>query len=643
MTDNTKKHSAPTLQKSLALLGLLFLGLLVLNVIFSGIRIRWDATEDKIHSLSTGTINILEKLEEPVSIRYYFSDDPLEMPVHFRAFGRRAADLLKEYEERSGGKIRLEIIHPQPDSEEEDWARTYGIEALPTPRGDNLYLGLVAISGDKEQTMAFMDPAREASLEYDITRTLTQVSRAEKPRVAILSGMNIFGHGGMPGMGMGGSSRWFFLKEMEKTVRLHTLNGDDETLPENLDLLILFQPDYLSPAMLHAIDVHVGTGGNLMIFNDPAAVSDPMSAYGPSESPLDPLLEAWGIEKDDRVVVDFNAATRLMGQNNQVESNPSWLSLDASALNADHLITATLDSLLLPMAGSVSLGENSPLKAEVLVSSSKNAALFDPVEVRMGMENIRRSFTADGKSYPLAMIFTGQFPVAFPDGPPEEEGIQAESIGEDKADKAEDRDKAEGLSKGKAETRAKEQKPATLVFIGDADLLFDAYYMSRQSFLGFEMARVFNDNLNFVLNSVEMLSGSPDLIHVRTRDITDRPFHRVRDLERQAETRWLAREQELLQRAEEASIRIQMLESQKQGEDALVLSEEQETELRRFNEEKIRINQELKEVRRNLRSDIDALGTRLTFINMLAMPILVAGAGIVLGIKRRRKSREPVA
>ncbi|WP_179953366.1 Gldg family protein [Desulfobotulus mexicanus] len=634
MTDKTKKHPGAGLKKSLAMLGLLFLTLLLLNILFSNIRIRWDATSDKIHSLSPGSIAILKKLEEPVSIRYYFSDDPMQMPVHFRAFGRRAADLLKEYEESSGGKIRLEIIHPKPDSEEEDWARTYGIEPLPTPGGDNLYLGLVAISGDREQTIAFIDPAREASLEYDITRTLTQISRAEKPQVGILSGMNIYGAPGMPGMG-GGGSRWFFLKEMEKTVRLHTIDGDEEDLPEKLDLLILFQPDYLSPSMLHAIDAYVSSGGNLMVFSDPAAVSDPMSGYGPTESPLDPLFEAWGIEKDDRVVVDFHAATRLMGQNNQVENNPSWLSLDASALNRDHLITATLNSLLLPMAGTVSLGENSPLKAEVLVSSSENAALFDPAEVRMGMENVRRSFEAEGKRYPLAMIFAGQFPVAFPDGPPEEEGIQAESIGEDKAEKTDGRDKGEKLSEGKAETAVKKQKPATLVFIADADLLFDAYYMSRQSFLGFEMARVFNDNLNFVLNSVEMLSGSPDLIHVRTRDVTDRPFHRVKDLERQAETRWLSREQALLQRAEEASMRIQMLESQKQGEDALVLSEEQEAELRRFNEERMRINQELKEVRRNLRSDIDDLGTRIKIINMLAVPLLVAGAGIILGIKRR--------
>ncbi|MCW7753003.1 GldG family protein [Desulfobotulus sp. H1] len=638
MTDHTTKHAGTTLPKSLAMLGILFIALLLLNILFSGVRIRWDATSDKIHSLSPGTRTILAKMEEPVSIRYYFSNDPLQMPVHFRAFGRRAGDLLKEYEESSGGKIQLEIIHPKPDSEEEDWARTYGIEPLPTPGGENLYLGLVAISGNREQTIAFMDPARETSLEYDITRTLTQISRAEKPQVGILSGLNIYGNHGMPGMG--GSNRWFFLKEMEKTVRLHTLNGDDEHLPEKLDLLILFQPDHLSPSMLHAIDSYVSSGGNLMVFNDPAAVSDPMYGYGPTESPLAPLFEAWGLEKDDRVVVDFHAATRLMGQNNQVEHNPSWLSLDASAMNSTHLLTASLNSLLLPMAGTVSLGENSPLTAEVLVSSSENAALFDPVAVRMGVESIRRSFAAEGKSYPLAMIFTGQFPVTFPDGPPEEKGIQAESIGEGTAEKADDREKEDGLADRKAAAETRELKPATLIYIADADLLFDAYYMNRQNFLGFEMARIFNDNLNFVLNSVEMLSGSPDLIHVRTRDITDRPFHRVKDLERQAETRWLAREQALLQRAEEASLRIQMLENQKQGEDALVLSEEQEAELRRFNEEKIRINQELKEVRRNLRSDIDALGTRLTIINMLAIPLLVAGAGIVLGIQRRRRSRQ---
>lgn len=626
MADTGSNRSGKTLGFSLAGLGLLFLALVLFNVLLSGVRLRWDATEDKIHSLSPGTKSILAKLETPITLKYYFSDDPMQMPAHIRAYGRRVGDLLREYETFGKGQIQLEILHPETDSEEEDWARTYGVQALPTATGENLYLGLVALSGDKEKTLPFLDPAKETSLEYDITRILTQTALSRERHIGILSGLDIFGE--QAGFGMGSSGKWFFLKELEKDATLHRIGPQENSLPEKLDLLMLIQPRSLSPEMLFAIDTFASNGGNLIIFSDPAAVSDPMG-FASQENPLAPLLKAWGITLSKEVVVDFHAATRLMGQNNQVESNPSWLSLDTAAITKEQLITTGLNSILLPMSGTVKLAEGSPLTASPLLLSSANAALFDAMTLRMGMENVRRDFKATGERYPLALMLSGQFPAVFPDGPPENTTSSEGTPEDGKTAKTE-----------KPAPLPRQWKPASLVFIADADLLFDAYYMSRQNFLGFEMARIFNDNLSLVLNSVEMLSGSPDLIHIRTRDVTDRPFSRVRDLERQAETRWLAQEQTLLRRAEEANARIQALERQKEGSEALVLSEAQEAELRKFNEEKIRINKELKQVRRNLRADIDSLGTRMKVLNLLAVPLLVILTGLGVGLHRRKKSRK---
>jgi ABC-type uncharacterized transport system involved in gliding motility auxiliary subunit len=634
MPDTHKKLSGKTLGFSLTGLGLLLFVLVLINLSFSGLRLRWDATEDKIHSLSPGTKNILASFEETITLKYYFSDDPIQMPPHIRAYGRRVGDLLREYETLSKGRIRLEILHPEMDSEEEDWAKAYGVQALPTATGENLFLGLVALSQDKEEVLPFLDPAKETSLEYDITRTLAQLARSRERHIGIVSGLDVLGRSPMPGMGGGGP--WFFVKELEKFATLHPIDAQTRDLPPNLDLLMLIQPGQLSPDLLFAIDTFVTSGGNLLIFSDPAAISDPMALYGAPENPLNPLFSAWGIEVSDTVVVDFHAATRLMGQNNQVENNPSWLSLDADAIRSDHLITAGLSSLLLPMAGSVHITESSPLEARVLLSSSPNAAPMDPALVRMGIESLRRNFQATGQSYVMAVHLTGPFPVAFPDGPPESPLPMEEDLGDP------ENQKKNPPAPSPASQEARILKPASLVLITDADLLFDAYYMSRQNFLGFEMARIFNDNLNFVLNSVEMLSGSPELIHIRTRDVMDRPFSRVRDLERQAETRWLAQEQALLRKAEEASARIQALERQKQGAETLVLTEAQETELRRFNEEKIRINKELKQVRRNLRADIDALGVRMKILNLLAMPLLVILLGLFVAYKRRKKTRHPL-
>jgi ABC-type uncharacterized transport system involved in gliding motility auxiliary subunit len=170
-------------------------------------------------------------------------------------------------------------------------------------------------------------------------------------------------------------------------------------------------------------------------------------------------------------------------------------------------------------------------------------------------------------------------------------------------------------------------------------MLNDPYYVSRQNFLGMNLARIFNDNLNLLLNSTEVLTGSEALIDIRTRGKFERPFVKVEELEKEAKKKLLDREQELVQKMEETNRKLQEFESRKDASQRFIVSAEQEKEIKKFQEEKSRINKELRLVRRTMRKDIEALGNKLKFINILLMPLIVVIAGLGFAFYRRNKSR----
>ena len=590
----------------------IFFAILVLaNFLVGSLHLRWDATSEKIHSLSDGTRTIMEDLAKPVELQLYLTRDVVNTTPGIQSFGRRVTDLLEEYRIAANGNITVTLIHPEPDSNAEDRARTYGLQGVATSGNNRFYMGLVALSEEREETIPFLDPARETRLEYDITRMITRAVAPKKRSIGILSGIEIFGNPQMAMQNPQMAKRWFFLSELEKNNRVSRITAAEKALPEDLDLLVLMNPREIPDPLLVAIDQFVLSGGNILLLADPVSLSGPSLPEG-EDAALTTLLSSWGVRISKDAVVDFNAATRLMGRNNQVEENPAWLSLGPDALNADSLITQGLDSLLFPISGEISTTPPEGVSVEPLIRSSKNASLFGGFDARFGTDKIRKTFSPDDTEHALAVRMSGRFPSAFPDALPEGVALDTRLMEAD--------------------------KPATLVVLGDTDFLFDPYYMQQRNLFGFNMAQAFNDNLNLLLNITELLTGNPELVRIRTRAVTSRPFTKVKALEQQAQARWLSREQELERKAEETNRKLQALEGQKNRDQSFVLSAEQEAEIRRFQEERSRTNRELKQVRRNLRADIDRLGNRLKLINLIGMPLVVSLAGILFAARRRRKA-----
>ena len=624
MSDGKKRIGKTMFSAGSAVLVLIIL--VVVNILFARTTLRWDATEDNLYSLSQGTRTILSELDQDVVVKVFYSKHVVNVPSNIKTFAQRVIDFLSEYEHYSKGRLSVEEYDPQPDSEEEDWAIKYGMKGINMPTGETVYLGLVALAADQEAAIPFIDPTQEMRLEYDLTRIIAQVQTVDRMKIAVYSGLPVFGR---PNMGMGmagpqaGQEPWFFIQELKKNYDLIQVQPDADSIDPAAKLLVLFHPKNMSDTLSFAVDQYILGGGNAIVFADPLSLMDD-PRMGPGGSIPEKLFKAWGISmKKGKAVADFTYATRLRNRDNQVETNPMWLSAKASAFNADNIVTADLESVLMPVAGAIETLPDASTTIEPLIQTSPNNEMVDAFSHNLDVSALRRDFKPSGTVRNLAVRITGPLKTAFPDGKPDA-----------------------GASDDQAETDIQEAKePLTegngksvIIVVADSDMLYDGYYLSQQNFLGFTISNIFNDNLNFLLNTSEMLTGNPALISIRSRGTFERPFTRVQELERKAQDRWLDQEQALVRKVEETNEKLRTLEQQKDASQRAILSEAQEKEIARFQEEKLKINKELKIVRRNLRADIERLGATVKFINIFLLPLLIGIGGIIFAFTRRRKA-----
>jgi ABC-type uncharacterized transport system involved in gliding motility auxiliary subunit len=375
-------------------------------------------------------------------------------------------------------------------------------------------------------------------------------------------------------------------------------------------------------------------GGRLMVFLDPFSVAEAESqqdspmGYSQKSSDLKKLLEAWGVAYDSsKVVADLEATSRLrVGQGNEVQDSPVWLSLRKNNLNADDILTSRLEFIMMPYAGSFTVTDTKGIQATTLISSSQTSSSVDAMTAQFSLDGVRRNFTSGFKSLPLAIRLHGTFATAFPEGKP--------------SAKAEDKSGAGGETNKTAEAAGdflkESAQPGTVILFGDADMLSDNYCVRAMNFMGFQAHEPINDNLALLQNAIEQIAGSTALVGVRVRGKTDRPFDVVLALERKAQEHYLAEETRLQQTLEGAQRRLDELQREKDSSQKYILSPKQKQEIDNFQEQVRNTKQELKLVRRKLREDIDNLGFKVKAINILLVPALVVVAGVTFGIYRRK-------
>ena len=625
-----------------SLIGLLALLaiLIAVNILLSRVRVRADLTEEKLYTLSDGTRAVLKSLDGPVTLKFFFSGGASEIPMPLKNFARQVEDLLKEYELASGGKVRIETYDPEPDSDAEEWAQRYGLagEQLGI-MNFALYMGLVAVKGDTQSVLPFLDPRNEEMLEYNITRMIARVANPKKPVVGILSSLPVMGVRSFP-YAMPGQPRpknqppWVAFQDLNKDYEVRPLPADADAIDPAIDVLIVVHPKNASEKTLYAIDQFVLRGGRLLTFIDPLCLADAMNqeaAMGMARpmSDLGPLTAAWGIiYEPDKVVADLSASTRIQRGDNTIEDNPVFLSLRNFNIDGKDIITSSLESLGLPAAGAFAGTGAEGLRVGSLLVSSEQSALISAMAAQMGTEAIRREFKSGLKRLNMAIRLQGKFKTAFPQGQP-----KATPNGEknDPAESAKEPAKPEDTTPALKEST----KASTVILVADVDILYDAFAVQEMPIFGQRVFQPLNDNINFFANAVEQLSGNADLGQIRARGRFERPFDRVQELQREAQQRWLMQERTLQEQLAATQARLESLQSNKDKSQRYILSAEQEQEIAKFKQEQIKTQRELKQVRKNLREGIEELGGKVKAINILAVPALVCLAGLAFGWYRR--------
>ncbi|HPB11542.1 MAG TPA: Gldg family protein [Kiritimatiellia bacterium] len=616
-------------------------GLLVLlviigaaNLIIANLRLRVDLTAERLYTLSTGSKQVLGKLENDVTLKFYFSSSSAEMPMGLKTYANQVQDLLKEYELAGKGRVALEAYDPKPDSDSEEWAQRYGIEPQQTnPFGQPVYFGLVAVCGETEAVIPGFNPRTEATLEYDITRLITRVAWPEKPVIGVLSSLSVLGAPQNPMMMMRRQQQdqgWAAFRELRKDYTVREIQADVETIDADVKALIVVHPKNLEDKALFAIDQFVLRGGRLIVCVDPFNIADfeanqqqnPMMMQmgggqaGPST--LGKLFDAWGVTFDTaKIVADLSAATKLNSGNGRVEDNPAFLSLGTANMAKDDLLTAQLSQVMLPFAGALSA--NTPKEitfTPLITTSTDNACLVDQMNAQFGMSAMRAQLKPDGAQRTLAARLQGTFKTAFPDG----------------------------LSTNGTAAAATNAAPAhltsgtsTVMIFGDADFLNDRFCVQVMNSLFGQIAQPINDNLTLFGNTVEQFAGREELIGVRSRGQFNRPFVKVDQLEVKAMKQWQAEEERLEAALQETQQRLADLQQKKSGNERLILSKEQQAELEQFRKTQAETRKQLKEVRKNLNKDIERLGLSLKVVNIALLPLLVIGFGLFRGLRRRKR------
>ena len=622
---------------------LMFFIILVSSKFLSGARL--DLSENGLYSLSEGTERILESIEQPVTLTLFFSDKASSQLPALRTYAQRVEELIEEYVNLSNGKLVFEKIDPVPFSEAEDEAALAGLQGVPFgTRGDVVYFGL-RIKNDEgdQEIIPFMQPDREAYLEYELTKLISSLSKTSLPKVGVYSGIDV--QGGFDYMTRQSTPAWTILDYIQQGFEIEWID-DDATEIKDIDVLLLIAPQNLSEKLKFAIDQFVIGGGRTVVFLDPYI--ETMAAQGgvPSvqRSDLSELLPNWGVSlRDDMFVTDFaNSMVVGVGQSRNPVRHIGLLSMNPQESVGEgqaDIIIHGLESVNWSSAGILDKVQGSEVQISPLILTSDQAQpreselltqLADP-------QTLMDEFAPTGERYILAAKISGKAKTAYPEGIRFTETVESEVGEEASSDNA-----AKGNEADEPETReialdAKhlETDSLRLMVVTDSDILSDRLWVQVQSFFGQQVVSPWADNGSLLVNAIENFSGHPDLIEIRSQGRFNRPFEKVESLRLDAEARFLEQQQRLEDELEATEGKLVKLEQLRGDSEGAMFSDEQAAELEKFQAEKLKIRKQLRDVQHQLDQDIESLGTRLKLINIFLVPGLIFLWVLIAAMRKR--------
>lgn len=587
---------------------------------------RLDLTQAHLYSLSEGSVRAVSDIREPVTIRFYLSGKLAKASQLHATYAVRVIELLEQYVSASDGKIRLEVIDPEPFSKKEDEALSYGLKGIPV--GDSqeyVYIGLtISNSSDRRRTIAMLDPSRERFLEYDITKYLTDLTRSKRPTVGIISTLPIDGQGEPQLIYPKYYPRWAVMDVVRDIFDVRFISRQTLDIPNDIDVLLLVNPKHFSDETLYAIDQHVMRGGNLIVLVDPfsqieADLGDTPYTVRPD---LDRLFNAWGVSFDPSRFVADTTLARVIGHardgKNIQTKYPPWLSLNADYLSPEDPVTGAVSSVNLAYAGSFDVFKKvDGLTVTPLMYSSKDSELMENID---GLDPdpaaMLRDFKPGGKNLILGLRVKGTPASSF--------------------DKAPERN----FLKQRPEAHLpKAVRPVNIILIADSDLLADGMWVEKSGALGVRQLYPFAGNADLIVNALDNLSGAASLIDLRSKAEWRRPFTVIEDLALKAEKLYREQETRLYYELQATRERMRELTKRASGEGRDLLSREDKEELKSLQKRQLELRSALRNVQNVLVRDVAGLQSDIVLINVLFVPALLIVVALFVARRRRAGRR----
>lgn len=608
-----------------------YLALLLAAVSFVAINIfsnealngvRADLTERSLFTISDSTKRVLASIDEPILIRLFFSKEVGEINPDLATHFDRVHGLLKQYVVLSQGKIRLELHQPSPYSTDEDKALAYGMRGIATSAaGEPGYFGLVGLnSTDDQAVIPFFALERESFLEYDLTKVVHTLVNPVKKVLGVISTLPVHGRHAPP---YGTTPRWPIMGQLDALFDIHALNTEIRSIPQDIDLLMLIQPTRLTKETLYAIEQFVLSGGRVLIFADPFSEAQSITARSGQERGNDNinlLLAKWGVVMlPDKIAADIDAARRINMPVNgrlQVLDYVVWLSLQPRHFNRKDMVTAEMSRINLATPGILELTRLPKTKVTPLMTTGNRTMRIPVSKVSIANPDaiaMFRDFKPRNETHMISARITGEVQTAFPEGPPP------------------------GAALTLAEAHLMQSaKPIDVIVVADADMLHEKFWADIRIEGNQHVPTPFANNADFVVNALDTLAGGEELLGLRARRESSRPFELVNEIRRDAERRYRSKERELIDRINHTQEQVNALvarEGAAVGAD--VLSSKERSQIDQLRREIVSMRSELRGVQHALRADIERLDGTLKFLNIGAMPIVLAIFSLLVLLTRR--------
>jgi ABC-2 type transport system permease protein len=677
-------------------------------------RLRIDVTSEHLSSLAPQTRKILSNLDTkyPITVDAYISP---RVPESYTTTRLNLISALREFEAVSGDRIKVHIHNTEPLSEEAQRAETlYGIKAVPvmsSERGarkqEDLFMGVAFTSGLEKVVVPFFD--RGLPVEYELIRSIATVASPKRKKLGVLT-TDAKLYGGFDMQSMASTQDELIIDELKKQYDLVQVDPTNP-ITEKFDVLLAVQPSSLSPPQMENFVACVKSGQPTAIFEDPcpifnAAVPGTAAPKQPAGGANPFMMRQPPGEKGDinrlwnLLGVDF-AGTEVVWQDyNPYPKEPfskEWVFIGRGSgakepFNDQARISSDLQQLLFPFPGSVRGQNASTLKFTPLVMTSEYSGevpadqVFQRSIMGQGLNPKLSQFeTETNEKYILAAKISGKLktenvPMSDKEASPTEGDSPAPAAKESPAKPADD-DKQGGetpaapAAKAKAETDKTSEsatkprnpeppaKPTAdeinVVLVADIDCLYSAFFMVRargqedDAFINFDF-----DNVTFVLNTLDVLSGDDRFVEIRKRRFEHRPLGKLTEKTAEARNEADAKrvqfnEEFKAAKAEEQKKlddEIKRLTQQKEGNEnevAMNVLMAQQAGQRRLETTVAQLEQkrdrEIKQIERNLALQIRQVQDNYKMWAVLLPPIPPLLLGLYVFFHRRQKEREGVS